>query len=465
MTQLSAQRPIPGPGRFIPASDLQLLRRSPLLALERVAARYGGLFHYPVGFWSIYVPSHPAYLKHVLQDHHKQYSKATFQYRLLRIVAGNGLLSSDGPEWLRNRRLAQPAFHRERIAAFGQLITSRTEALLARWQPIIDTQTVVDIDQSMMQLALEIVGQALCSVDLSDTAAELTHAMLEALDYVAYRGRMPFAPPLWVPTPGNLRVRRSLATLDRAIYALIRERRQTGHDTGDLLSMLVQARDADTGEQMDDRQIRDELVTFLVAGHETVASAMTWTWHLLAKHPDQRATLETELDAVLGGRAPTTADLARLPYSTMLVNESLRLYPASWLLSRKAVKDDSIDGYSIPAGALIIISPYVTHRLAEFWQHPHEFYPEHFLPEAVAQRPRYAYLPFGGGPHLCIGNTFALLETKLVVATLAQHIQMRHAGPADVDIDALVTLRPRGGMPMTLQRRQSSSRTSPASSV
>lgn len=445
---------MPGPGRFIPASDLQALRRSPLHALLQATARYGDVFQYPVGFWTIYVVNHPAYIQHILQDNQRNYSKDTFQYNLLGLAAGDGLLSSDGPRWLRQRRLAQPAFHRERIAAFADLMANATLRMVERWHDVALRGATIDIDSEMMQLALEIVGKALFQIDLSDRAHALVHSVLAALEHIIARGLNPFALPLRVPTPGNLRFRRAIQTVDHAIYQLIAERRREHTDRGDLLSMLLMARDEDTGEGMTDQQIRDEIITFLIAGHETVASALTWTWYLLAQHTNVEQKLHQELARVLSGRAPTMQDLPGLRYTSMVVDEAMRLYPPGWLMTRRALAEDEIGGYRIPAGALLVISQYAVHRHESFWPDPERFDPERFAPEHAASRPRYAFFPFGGGAHLCIGNQFALMEARIVVATVAQHFRLRMNPGCAVAVSPLVTLRPKHGLHMHLEQRQ-----------
>lgn len=445
--------PPDGPGRFIPYGDLQAVRHSPLHALCRVSQRYGDVFQYPVGFWTVYVVTAPAGVKHILQDNNRNYSKETFQYHLLGLVTGNGLLSSEGAFWLRQRRLAQPAFHRQRLHRLSYLTTAATRRMLDRWDGIAARGEPLDIDGEMMRLTLEIVGTALFSVDLSDAADALSRATMATLDHVARRARFPLAPPPRVPTPGNRRFVAAVRTLDDAIFALIRARRRTPDMHDDLLAMLMAARDAETGEGMTDRQLRDEIITFLIAGHETVASALVWAWYLLSLHPAVERTLHTEIDGALADRTPTMDDLSRLPYTAMMVDETLRLYPPSWISTRRTIHEDAIDGRRIPANALIVMSPYVTHRRAACWPNPEGFDPERFTPQAVAARPRFAYFPFGGGPHLCIGNTFALVESQLIVATVAQRYRLALIPGQRIEVAPLVTLRPKYGMLMGLERR------------
>jgi len=445
--------PPPGPGRFISRADLQAVRHSPLHALCQAARRYGDVFQYPVGFWTIYVVTAPEGVGRVLLDNHRNYRRDTFQQELFGLITGQGLLASDGDYWFRQRRLAQPAFHRDRLTALATLTTDAATAMLDRWEGHAARGEPLDIDGEMMQVTLEIVGKALFSVDLRDRANTLSRAALETVDYIARRARAPIAPPPRVPTPGNRRFLAALRTLDAEIFALIASRRHApdgANGASDLLSMLMQARDADTGEGMTDRQLRDEIITFLIAGHETVASALVWAWYLLSLHPAVARALSAELAAALGGHLPTIADLPRLPYTRATLDETLRLYPPSWLNARRAQAADTLGGYAIPANALIVMSPYVTHRRADVWPNPEGFDPERFLSGADADRPRFAYVPFGGGPHLCIGNSFALVEAQLILATVAQRYRLALVPGQEITVAPLATLRPKHGMQMTL---------------
>ncbi|MRR29883.1 cytochrome P450, partial [bacterium] len=289
------------------------------------------------------------------------------------------------------------------------------------------------------------------SIDLSGAAYELTGAVLTTLDHIVHRARNPFYPPNWVPTPRNLRFQAALKRLDREVYRLMQDRQQMDDPGDDMLGMLLRARDED-GQPMAPAQVRDEIITLLIAGHETVASALTWTWYLLAQQPDVRQKLEAEIQSVLGGRVPVSADLASLPYTAAVFEEALRLYPPAWLITRTAIEADQICGFDIPAGSLIILSPYVIHRQEAYWPDPEMFRPERFLADAGKDRPRYAYIPFGGGPRLCIGSGFAAVEAQLMIAMTAQRFQLELLPNHPVQVDALVTLRPHGGLPMRLVR-------------
>ena len=433
------------------------IQRDPLRFLMSSAAAHGDFIHYPLRLWDVFQVTHPAVVKHILQDNNRNYSKNTIQYNTLSKVTGRGLLTSDGALWLRQRRLMQPAFHRKRIHAFGDDIAAATAGMLDRWAGQLDGATI-DVDAEMMQVALEIVGKTLFNLDLRHEAPEMTEGVLEMLAYVVYRAKAMVAPPLSWPTGRNRRYRAAMAKLERVIYETIAARRTSGVDHGDVLSTLLAARDEDTGEGMSDGQIRDEMATLIIAGHETVASALTWAWHLLAENPAIRAELESELDGVLGGRPPAADDLPSLPYTRMVFEETLRLYPPAWLITRRALGEDRIGDTTIPANAIIIMSPYVTHRLPAYWPEPLAFMPRRFTPEAVAARPRFAYIPFGGGPRLCIGDSFALMEGPLILAAVAQRYRLESDPACLPQMDALVTLRPHGGLHMRVSRRGHSTR-------
>jgi cytochrome P450 len=416
-----------------------------------MAARYGDVISVRVLSWPTYMVYHPDDVKHVLQENHPNYNKDVYNVNLLKPLLGNGLFTNDGQSWLHQRRLAQPAFHRKRLAAFGTLITSATEDMLDRWQASAGEQQPLEIGEEMMRLTLCIVGQALFSIDLSneaDTVGQGFSAIRKLLQSFIFR---PF-PPLGVPTPRNRRLNAAIHSLDGVVQGIIKERRQHNTDTGDLLSMLMLARDEETGESMNDRQLRDEVMTLLLAGHETTSNALTWMWYLLSQHPDVEARLHAELGAVLGGNVPTVDHLPDLKYTHMVIDESLRLYPPVFGFGRKAIGEDILGGYYVPANTLIWLSPYITHRHPDFWERPEVFDPERFSPEHVANRPHYAHFPFGGGPRLCIGSNLAMMEAQLITATVAQRYLLRLVPGHPVEPEVSLTLRPKYGLPMTLQR-------------
>jgi cytochrome P450 len=445
---LHRNRRPPGSGASRLVANARQILRDPLQFLTDLTRTYGDIAFVRFLVWPIYVVNHPDFIKQVLQEHHRSYNKDNVDYRLLRPLLGKGLLTNDGAPWLHQRRLIQPTFHRQRLAAFGSLMTEATEAMLERWERCAERGEVLDVAAEMMRLTLRIIGQALFSLDLSEEATTVGQALRSANDYL----RAPF-PPLFVPTPRNRRLQAALRRLDALVYDLIATRWQSQQDPPDLLSVLLAVRDEETGEGMDDRQVRDEVVTLLLAGHETTAVALCWTWYLLAQHQECEQLLHAEVDAVLGGRLPTVEDLPRLPYCRMVIKEALRLYPPAWSFSRNAVAQDELGGYAIAPGSMILLCPYTTHRHPALWEQPEAFDPLRFTPERVAARPHYAYFPFGGGPRLCVGLAFAMMEAHLILATVAQRFRLRLGTEVRIDPEPLVTLRPRGGLPMLLAPR------------
>lgn len=447
-------------GAIPPLVTVQLLptripeiMRDPLHFLMHNATAHGDFIHYPLGLWEVFQVNHPAIIKHILQDNSRNYSKNTIQYNTLSQVTGRGLLTSDGDYWLKQRRLMQPAFHRRRLHTYGEVVVQATAAMLDRWAEKTAGQAPLDIDAEMMQVALEIVGKTFFNIDLRHEAPEMTEGVLEMLAYVVYRSQTPVAPPVSWPTNRNRRYRKAMQNLEGVVFQTIAERRTSTEDRGDVLSMLLAARDEETGQPMTDAQIRDEMVTLLIAGHETVASALTWSWYLLSLNPEVRRAMEAELNHVLDGRAPTVADLPALTYTRAVFDETLRLFPPAWLITRRAIEADQIGEAKIPAKALIIMNPYVIHRHPRYWPNPAGFDPTRFEPETAATRPRFAYIPFGGGPRLCIGDSFALMEGPLILASVAQRYRLDLLPSHPVQVDALVTLRPQEGLMMTLHSR------------
>jgi cytochrome P450 len=441
----------PGPTNREMITRIGSIQAAPLAFLTSLSNRFGGIACFHVFTLPVIVITHPDGVRHVLQENSRRYSKDTLQYNALADITGKGLLTNDGEDWLKQRRLAQPAFTRARLLSLDQIIVPATQAMLAGWEANAARHETLDIDREMMQLTLEIVGKALFSVDLRGEARDLTGAVLTTLDTIVYRARNMVTPPPFIPTPRNLRFQKALGLLEQAVYGMIAERKSNAGPGDDLLGMFLRARDGETGQPMSERQIRDELMTMLVAGHETVASALTWVWMLLSLHPAVRERLTDEVRDVLQGRPPVSSDLPDLPYTAAVFNEGLRLYPPAWLITRKALEDDEVQGFRIPRGALVILSPYVIHRQTADWPAPETFQPERFLGSADINR--YAYIPFGAGPRLCIGSQFAQIEAQLILACIAQRFCLNLAGQPP-QVDALVTLRPRGGMHMAPVRIQ-----------
>ena len=453
MTTATVTRQPPGPRGHLLMGILPDVRRDILGCLGGLHRQYGDVVRYRLGPLRSHLVAHPDGVKHVLQDHVKNYTKDHLSYRMGQWITGNGLLTSTGDFWLRQRRLAQPAFHRQRIAGMAAGMVKQTQGLLHRWETAAANGTPVGINEEMMRLTLAIVGEALFGTSVEAQSGQVGAAFTELSQQIAERFRTFRMLPPVLPTRYDRAFRNARGTLLGTVRDIIAARRQRGDDTGDLLSMLMLARDEDTGEGMTDEQLSSEVMTMLLAGHETTATSMSWVWGLLSKHPDVEARLHAEVDAVLGGRAPTAEDVPRLTYTKQVVEETMRLYPAGVVFSRTVKEDDVIGGFHIPKGSAVDVSPYVTQRHPDFWEEPDAFRPERFAPEAAAKRHRFAYFPFSGGPRQCIGNSFAMMEAQLVLATVAQRYRLREAPGFSLEPDSQLTLRPKGALPMHLEHR------------
>jgi cytochrome P450 len=444
MPVVSRHPPSPPP-RFL-IGNLPLFDPDPLAIYTRWAREFGDIFYYRAGWMDVYFLNHPSLIEQVLVSQSQNFAKDKV-IQNSRWFLGEGLLTSEGSGWLRQRRLSQPAFHRERMASYGQTMAAYTEDMLATWQD----GEVRDIHQEMMQLTMRIVAKVLFSVEVKADTERVAGALNILMRHTS-GGRMILPPALrHIPVPAMIRVKRAVRELDEIVDRIIRQRRASGEDTGDLLSMLMAARDED-GSGMTDRQLRDEILTFLLAGHETTAVSLSWTWYLLSQHPEAEQKLREELSQVLGGRAPRLEDLPRLPYTDKVVKESMRLYPPAWSLARTVTKEVELGGYRLPVGANVVMSQWILHRDPRFFEQPEQFNPDRWTAEAAQRLPRFAYFPFGGGPRLCIGASFAMMEANLLLAAIAQRFQLRLAPGHSVAALPSITLRPRYGMRMTLSR-------------
>ena len=409
---------------------------------------YGDIFAIKIMNMQQWVVTHPEHIHQILvTDADKFIKDAGYkdERRGLARFLGNGLLNSDGEFWKRQRRLVAPALHTRRIEAYAETMVDYTVKMLDTWQDA----TQVDISHEMSGLTMQIVAKTLFNADVSEDIDTVykTMAVIQKAS-----GDMTVLPE-WVPTPIKFKSRQAVSDLDRIVYGLIRERRASGDDKGDLLSMLLLAQD-DEGNGMSDKQARDEAVTLFLAGHETTANSLNWTWYQLAQHPEVEAKLHAELDSVLGGRPPTLDDLKHLPYTEMVMKESMRLYPPAWSFSREAVVDVPLGDYVIPKGTVVAIINYLTHRDPRWWDQPEAFLPERFSPEHEKDVRKYAYVPFGGGPRICIGNSFAMMEARLLLATIASRYRLTLQPGQKVETQPLITLNPKNGLPMTLYARE-----------
>jgi len=415
----------------------------------RIAHEYGDLPHFRLASYPVYLLNHPDLVREVFVTQQSKFVKSLALQRA-RILLGDGLLTSEGEFHRRQRRLAQPAFHRDRLAAYGRVMSGCAERVCDRWT---DGSTV-NIADEMMRLTLDIVARTLFSADVESEAPEIGEALTTVLKMFRLL-LLPFAEYLEkLPLPAMRRFEKARARLDATIYGLIEERRKSGRDSGDLLSMLLLAQDEEgDGGRMTDTQIRDEAMTLFLAGHETTANALTWTWYLLSENPECERRLHQELDLVLAGREATVADLPALKYTEMVLAESMRLYPPAWTIGRMAKEDCELHGVKIAAGSICLASPYVMHRDPRWFPDPERFDPERWMPEAREARPKFSYFPFGGGARVCIGERFAWMEGVLVLATIARKWSLRRVPGQKVDVLPLITLRTKYGMRMVVHSR------------
>lgn len=441
----------PGPPGHFLLGHLREFRDDVLGLVVRSAAEYGDIVRVRLGPQVVHLLNHPDLASHVLQKNSANYDKLTRSSASIRNVTGESLLTCNGEFWKRQRRMDQPAFHHRQIAGFAEKMTTATAAMLARWQARENPDDPLDIASEMARLTYSIVGLTLFSFDTDRDAETIERAMRTLLPHLFERLGQVIQPPLWLPTPANRRFHRALADVDRVVYRIIASHREEiarGETFNDLLALLMQARDPDTGAALGDAQLRNETITFLLAGHETTANCLTWTFHLISKHPEIERQLLDEISTVLGDRTPTVEDLPKLVLTRRVIQESMRLYPPIWIIERRAIGEDTIAGYRIPKGSSVVIAPYALHRHPGFWESPETFDPSRF-----EQKPPAAYLPFGAGPRFCIGNEFAMMETTLITAMVLRqfHLAMVAAHPVEPMPD--ITLRPKFGMRMTVLPR------------
>jgi cytochrome P450 len=455
-TETSPTSPSSATRTFPPGPRLSLLNsiiyrpgRDPLQFFSNIARDYGDVAYLRMANEHLFIASDPAVIKDVLVTHNQNFHKSRGLERI-KVLLGEGLLTSEDAFHLRQRRLMQPAFHRDRIAAYASIMVSYGDRIRNGWT---DGATL-DVAHEMSRLTLLIVGKTLFDADVESQARDVGEAMTGLMNSF-WTLMLPFGAQLQrLPIPHLRRGRKARERLDAIIYGLIRERRASLGDRGDLLSMLLMAQDDEDKGRMTDRQVRDEAMTIFLAGHETTANALTWTWYLLSQSRGVEQRLHDEIDLVLGGRLPTVADVERLPYTMRIVTESMRLYPPAWLLGRRAVNEYAIDGYHVPPRSIVIMSQWIVHRDARHYPDPERFDPDRWTPAFKASLPRFAYFPFGGGPRQCIGESFAWMELVLLVATIAQRWSFDLVPGHPVVPQAAVTLRPKHGMKMMASARR-----------
>jgi cytochrome P450 len=431
--------PIPK-GRRLPPSatrgSLRPLVRDPLRFFQKLTAEYGDIVCYRPAPDTAYLINHPDYVRHVLVDNNRNYSKETSSNQIFNKVVAEGLLTSEGETWRKQRRLMQPAFHHTRLELLDTMIGEATQAMLDRWRQLQRENQPVDVAREMAALTLSVTTRALFGVNLGEEVREIGEVVNRSIGLLE--------------KPSDPRLQQSVTQLNEVVDRIIRKRRVNFNDGGDLLSSMMLARDAATGEGMSDQQLRDQIMTLMLAGYDTTASALTWTWYLLSQNPEAGERLRQEVRETLDGRTPRYEDLEKLPYTRRVLNESLRLYPPAWTLGRRALGEDEMGGYYIAPGSVIAICVYAIHRHPGYWEKPDAFDPDRFLPENSAGRHKFAYVPFGAGPRQCIGNNFGLMEASLIIAGIARQFDLRLMPGVDAQPQAVFVLRPGRDLMMSL---------------
>ncbi len=442
----------PGPvGNFILGS-LKEVAVNPIRLFMESTDKYGDIVRFRFAKLVAYLISNPDYIKYVFIDNASNYRKAS-TYKKLKPILGEGLLTSEGNLWQKQRKFFQPIFQRNKMEGFFDTITDSINLMLEKWESLAPEDSLIDISAEMMNVTLGVTTQALFSKDISNEAVELRQAFTIALEYANHRMTSLVSFSEYLPTSFNRRYKKAYEILERFVYDLISERKGKESQYHDLLSTMLFGEVSAKDEKMSDKQIRDEIMTFILAGHETTANTLSWAWYLLAVNPEVKKKLDNELKIVLNGKKPTYQDLKELKYTAMIIQEVMRLYPPIWIIERDALQDDEIGGYFIPAGAMMMLSPYVTHHSPLLWEKPEEFIPERFLPELIAKRAKFAYFPFGGGSRQCIGNHFAMMEAQLLIAIIAQKFDFELDKNHLVEKESVITLRPKYGIKMKIHKR------------
>ncbi|MEA5602787.1 cytochrome P450 [Nostoc sp. UHCC 0252] len=448
----SVRKNPPGPRGFPIIGCFPQMSTNPLQFLTGAAREYGGVVRLgAIGPQQLYLIADPDCIKYVLQENPQNYTKGE-NFKDIKLVIGEGLVISEGDAWRSQRRLMQPSFHRQQIAAMVDDMTQLTDQMLERWQKKAAGATL-DVSEEMLVLTQKILLKTTLSMEADSDTTELIQAWNIIYKFLSDRLWAVIKPPINFPTPKNRQFTQAINTLRTVANNIIQQRKQGNHtDHHDILSMFMSTQD-ESGKGLSDQQLHDQIVGLFSAGFETSAVTLGWIWYLLSKYPTIERQLQAELTTVLAGRTPTFEDLPQLKYTKMVVQEAMRLYPGAWVYARNNLADDCIGGYDIPANSMLLISPFVTHRLPEFWDNPEGFDPERFTPERSADRPRYAYFPFGGGQRQCLGDIFALTEIQLIVAMVCQRFRLNLLPEHPVECQPLLTLQTQKGIMMTLEPR------------
>ncbi|KST66131.1 cytochrome P450 [Mastigocoleus testarum] len=438
---------LPGPqGNFLLGSLIDFAR-DPLLFMTQCVREYGEITPLRLGSKKVILLAKPEYIQQMLKD------RATFTKSMalksMHALLGQGLLTSEGETWFRQRRLAQPVFHQKRIADYGEIMVTNTQKMLANWQD----GDIKDIQSEMMHLTFSIIMKTLFNKDvLEDEAHDVAQAMQISSEWMITQRKSLIPFPEIFPTPSNLRYHNAIKKLDKYIYRIVDERRSSGEDPGDLLSMMMQARDEDDGTQMNDKQLRDEIATLIFAGHETSANTLAWTWMLLSQHPTIQTKLRLEVEQVLGDRTPTFTDIPALKYTSMIIKEAMRLYPVVWTIIADTSRECTIGNYHVPGDCTVITSQWVMHRWERYFEEPESFKPERWAEDLEKRLPQGVYTPFGGGPRTCIGKNFALMEAVLLLVTIVQKFEINLIPNQSIVPEPTITLQPKNGIKVVLNK-------------
>jgi cytochrome P450 len=443
-------RPIPGPRGHPVLGSIREIQRDNVQAFMDAWLEYGDIVHFR-GPLTINLLVHPDYVEHVLRNNVANYPRPAFVTDKLKSIVGEGLVAAEGERWANARRVAQPAFDPKLIRHYGETMVETTGEMIERWSSYAESGRPLDVKSEMMHISLANLATSLFKFDLREALDRIEPAVAFALAHTNRRLTSPVDPQR-LPLPSSKRFVQALGGLNELIYKIIGEHRRATNGTEGFFKYLLESQDPETGAAITDERARDEVIGFFIAGHETVSSALTWTFYLLSQNPESWRKLKAEVDAVIGDRTPTVDDVPNLKYVEYVLLEAMRLYPPIFVQMRRAADDDVIDGYLIPKDSTIVLCAYVTHRHRDFWDNPEGFDPERFTPERSAHLPRLAYFPFGGGPRKCIGNTFAMMEMPLVVAMVAQRYRVDLVPGQVVFPEPAISLRPRDPVLVTVER-------------
>ena len=445
---------LPSPPALTVLGNINQMRTERINFFLNQKKKLGDIYRIKIPARKVMVLSDPEWIKYVLVDNNKNYRKS-FAYDSIKMFLGNGLLTSEGEFWKRQRRLAQPSFHKEKLSMMFQNMTEQTIKCIDSLNKFADKNQSVDLSKELYKLTLDIVNSTLFYNEVDNTTDTIYKLVSEGSEFITKRIDNPFQLPEWIPTPNRLKEKQILKSMDDVFYTVIeRRRKQQELQHEDLLSMLMDVRDEDTGETMSNKQLRDEILTIFVAGHETTQIALGWTFYLLSENADKLEKLTNEIDAVLQGEMPTPTSIRSLHYLKQVIDESMRCFPPAWIMGRRTIEKDVINGYEIPEGTNIAIPIYVVHHDEALWENPNEFIPERFAPEQMKEKHKYAYFPFGGGPRLCIGNNFALQEMQVCLTMILQQFKIETDKKFVPDLDPLVTLRPKNTMYAKIYKRK-----------